>query len=301
MQRDRDFLQRHDQYVQTDKIEGSWKAIVVDNRDPHMNRCCRVHIYNLHSDYKDLPVTVLPWAAPASEQEATPSRFDRVWVKFEGGDLTTLVYYGRWHGNPGGRGRLPHNSGVGTERRPEGWDSSDLVPESQILGMSKEGSGVWLSERLLGESKGVASSITLMDTGSKYLRVNSFHLDKEPWVPKESRTAEVGKSLEEGPSDPFEAIRDGISESVDAAGGIEMGFKNLHQALQTNEEGQTIASLTQTGKEDEGQLALQALDGQILSLQQKSSRLDVMGDAIFSGGKQGLLSTRLVSAPERRH
>lgn len=298
-----EFLQKHNQFNQTDNQFGLYKGIVVDNRDPAKHGRCRVHIYNLHTDYKGLPITTLPWAEPLIPFDGSfppPSRFARVWVLYEGGDQTTPVYFGRWYGIPTGRGKLPFNSGVGAEQRPEAWDVCDLVPEALLLGSTSEGSAIWFNELLLGEEKGVASSINIMDTGSKYFKITSLHLEKEPWVKKELRVAEVNKSLEDvTQSEQLKPIRDGFSEPVESAGSIEMGFKNLTFSLATSKENKTSIELIQSSEEEEAIAALAALDGQIFALKQDNSQISLMDEAIFAGAQWGLLASSINTSPTR--
>jgi len=293
------FLHKHGQLIQGDTLSGPYKGVVVDNRDPLQLFRARIHIYGLHSDYKDLYMVRIPWAEPMDKVSSAPSRFAKVWVMFEGGDLETPVYFGRWSSIPAGRGKLPFNKREGSEIPPWARSSNNLVPESTVLGYSEEGSAVWISEKLLGDEKGIASSINLVDTGSKYFRISSLHIDAEPWVPADSRVAEQKKTLEDEEGEPFERIRDGHSEPVDAAGSIELGFSNLSQSWCTSKDKQTAMVFSQTQEEGEGEVEIAALDAQILALRQQSAQFAMMGDALFLGAPNGILMGDCLQPPTR--
>lgn len=97
------------------KLEGIYRGVVEDNKDPWKNGRCRVRIFGIHSDSKiqenssGIPVDQLPWVEPAYPIwggssgigfSGVPVQGSHVFVFFEAGDIMQPRYFATVPGFP---------------------------------------------------------------------------------------------------------------------------------------------------------------------------------------------------------
>lgn len=234
-------FQKSPQYMQQDTGQGSLKGIVVDVRDPHLEGCARVLVYNEHGDYKNLDIYTIDWASPIQGYVGSfnpPKIGDRVYVTYEAGDKASLVYYGSWKAVPMGDGTLPWNKWKGSDIPIECFHHRDLYPESSMIKRSGNGNAIWMNDLFL-DKKHLAASINVMDTGGKFFKIKSFHSDLEQeYAPKDEFEEGIGQ-LYKGDIGEFKPVRKGyeLTSELDATtGSIEFGIQKLSKRIVSGKE-----------------------------------------------------------------
>lgn len=78
----------------SEKIQGIWRAVIEDNKDPEKRGRCRVRVFGIHTDvkiktqYEGIPTDELPWAEPAySLMEGGVSGFGSWCVPVQGSQV----------------------------------------------------------------------------------------------------------------------------------------------------------------------------------------------------------------------
>jgi hypothetical protein len=290
------------QSVNQDTRPGSFKGIVVDVRDPFQLGRVRVWAYSMHGDLKDLKIETIPWAEPKHGFTGSfdpPDLFDRVWMDFEGGDRYAPTYFGCWYAIPCGRGTLPYDRKIGSEVRPEAWNHHDLYPETNIVAMANEGNGLWFNAMEL-DGDNLISSITMMDTGSKFFRSKSIHIGESDYAPDYKITGSLyQQDIEEGV-----ATRDGLegTETDPVPGSIELGSQHLKQQLVTSDDEFTVMRLVQDDDSKDLNLEMTWIEGNIHRLRQRKGCISGTDDALFLTSPittAGVFASNMLVPPKR--
>ena len=255
-------IKKSPQFGQTDTGNGSHKAIIVDVRDPHMEANARVLVYAEQGDYRKLDIYALDWASPKQGCVGSynpPKIGDRVWVDFEAGEKYSMVYYGSWNAAPMGDGTLPWNKSKGSDVPIEVQHSRDLYPEASMLKRSGNGNAIWMKDLFMNGAY-LASSINLMDTAGKFIRISSIHPDLEQeYAPKDEFDEGEGQ-LHKGDIGEFKPVRKGYehpNEIDPVPGSIEIGVHRLNRSMISGKEDFTQDRTVQ--KLDEETLAFEAI------------------------------------------
>lgn len=239
-------LEKKPNLVQTLIKAGVYKGMAVDVRDPLGLARARVHIPELHGDYKDLNINQIYWALPhkALRGSHTPPEWgDKLLVSFNNGNIMEPQIVGYWESIPNGKGTLSFNVVQGTDTRAEGWWHHDWYPESLVLAASGEGCAIWFENKQLGESD-LYSAIKLCDTGGKFFNVWSWHPQTLDYAATEKIDAD--ESLHGLSMDPPNVTRTGTHPIiVQVGGGIDFGHQNLKRSMLADDNSFTIDQLWQ--------------------------------------------------------
>lgn len=284
-------------YLQQDIGQGALKGIVVDVRDPHMERNARVLVYAEHGDYKNLDIYTIDWAKPLQGAPGTdhpPKIGDRVWVTQEVGEKTSFVYFGSWSATPMGDGTLPWNKRKGNDLPFESRHHRDLYPEASTIKRSGNGNCVWIADLFLNKQY-LASSINLMDTGGKYFKIKSFHEDLEQEYSPVDEFDEGKGQLYKGDIGEFKPVREGheFPQDIDpTSGSIEFGIQSLSVKLISGKEDYSAAVVEQKQEKTKT-----TYDSVILTGKLVRQRLDAVVAGMMDG-HMGLFAPDFVRIPK---
>ncbi len=158
---------------------------MVDVRDPEGRGRARIHCFQIHGHFKDLDLKTLPWCEQKQSTNGSfmpVQLFQRVWVSFEAGVKYAGFFDGCWVASPAGRGTLPFDNTNGTDLRPEAFSSRDLYPENSVVASSGEGNTIVIEHPNYNDN--AYNAISLTDTGSKNIKIWSFHEDQTTTRPQ---------------------------------------------------------------------------------------------------------------------
>lgn len=286
--------QKKPQYTQPDTMTGAYKGIVVDVCDPFGLGRVRAHVYSLHGDYAGIDVAALPWCEikhSGRGEFAPPEMFDRVWVTFEAGDKKHPVIDGYWRANPAGRGKLPYSKRVGSEVRPEAWHDHGLYPEARILGCDGPGNALWTEAKFLDDTS-LISSVNIMDTGGKQIRVKSIHKQADDYAPIQQ--VPDATSLADMDLDLCKPTRDGLSSNDNVAGSIELNQTNVSRILQSSDDDFSVDCLVQKGGADS-----YTVDGTMHRTRQGNAALSMFKDCLALNSSSGVFLSNHFATPRR--
>ncbi len=123
-------------------VNGLYRAVVLDTKDPDQRARVKVRVFQLHGDPQEVPDVDCPWAEPCfppfGTQDADggatvlpgwvtiPPVGTTLWVGFENGYIENPVYLGQWYGQVGGV-ELP------TEADDTNVDGSSVLPGRRVF------------------------------------------------------------------------------------------------------------------------------------------------------------------------
>lgn len=279
----------------TREVYGDYKGIVEDVRDPLHHGRVRVRVYAIHGDYENVATDALPWAEAKMAMRnsyAPPELFDRVWVRFEGGDVQRPIWDGYWTASPDGSGKLPFNRHKGLEVPRENWNyHPDHHPTSMSLFKTGEGDQLWVEDRPYGDQ--MVSSVNLADAGNKLFKISSKNAGKDYRPEGETIKGEWtdGNNRRTRPSESKGSITREGELKLDTG-----GFK-LHNV----NDGGGRADVTLTLNGSKGVSAIEMIDGQHMTqsmsqgnkinravLSQQNYTIHSQGKLIMIGQQMGL-------------
>ena len=270
-------------------------AQVVDVRDPWRMGRCRVHIYGHNGDYPLTNIGTIDWSHPMQPGRGSfmpPQLGDRVLCSFESGDKYAPTILGHVYETPMGDGTLPWNARKGTEHGPEAYPNCDLYPEALVLARSGNGNCIYVWDIGLGcsgtsQPKGyLCSSLNMVDTGGRFLRVGTVHRSQRLWQPTNDFGVGEGTLYKQdyGQTQP---VRDGTETTADlddTAGQVELGTKRSYQAWIGSKDKQAVDLSVQSDSDDNVSLDRSAVSGKALAERQGSAGMTVTDLSLFLAG-----------------
>lgn len=259
-QRSTQVMRRPDLLQRSREMYGDYKGIVEDVRDPLHHGRVRVRVYAIHGDYENVGTDDLPWAEAKMAMRgnyAPPELFDRVWVRFEGGDIQRPIWDGYWMATPDGSGKLPFNRRQGLEAPRENWNyHPDHHPTSMSVFQTGEGDQLWVEDRPFGEGQTI-SSVNLADAGNKIFKISSKNAGKDYRPEGDSIKGDWtdGKNYRPRPSEATSSITREGEFKLDTG-----GFK-IHNVNDST--GRADATITLDGSK--GRTSIEMIDGSHLS------------------------------------
>lgn len=182
--------QRSRQLTQGYELQGFWKGVVEEDKDPYGLGRMRVRVFAANGNLEKTPTENLPWASVLEAGYGSfkpPEKYDRVWVIFEGHDRHKPVIVGHWYGIPAGLGTVnPHNIRQGTEVPREVWRHDWAHPQAMSLHRSWEGNQVWFEDYTLGPD--LYSAVKIQDAGGKNISAQTIFLGKRDYDPFQPET-----------------------------------------------------------------------------------------------------------------
>lgn len=303
MTSDENFLKRSPQFLQQDLQAGSMKGFVVDRRDPHLQGGVRITAYGMDGDYKDEDVYTMKWASPIQAIRgayAPPDLWDRVMLSFDGGEKDSPLCIGHWNAAPMGEGTLPLSKWKGSFIRPENWLHHDLYPETIMLGCSGPGNAIWYEDIEL-DKKYLASSINLVDTGGRYLRIKSLHMQFDPYSPVEEVPEGEG-ALYQADFGELKPTRKGTEflDGMDSTlGALELGQRGAKRALLSGEKEFVADTVVLRDQDDKVVFQQEAINGKSWSIRQEMTNLSGFMDTLMLNASGGVMVNKFYCAPRR--